>query len=445
MRMLLFLIAATLEASPTHIVDVLYQPNGNPPAVAAGTDITISQTAFVSGNNYYPAFSLSPHPVSDAGGNIDLWLEPNPLGQPYTILYRATNGVLTHEFWTVPIGSSVLKIKDVITSVGPSPPLGFVQLSQLAAGGASLNQVLSFNGTQWVPASLSTLGLEQTANKDQANGYAGLTAGTFLKAAEFPNFTGDCTSSAGTVSLNCSTIHLGGTAHGVVIGQAGSAVAVTGAGTTGYVLTSNGPNADPTFQPAPGGSSYFSGSLTPIVPGNWNTLGSGCTTTTVTGAGGGNALKIVGSTGAQNACGDYTSVAAGDFTHKFVLYAFLSGASDDSEVGVGFSDGGKVEFCAVTRFSTWLLHGIAESALTGGSVTLANGETGSLAMVGPGPIFFQLQRTGTTLKCSWSPDGQNYFVVFNDTAPYLTADRIVAIVDPRGVGVASTNILASYQ
>ncbi len=37
-------------------------------------------------------------------------------------------------------------------------------------------------------------------------------------------------------------------AHGVVIGNGTSAVAVTGAGTTGQVLTSNGASADPTFQ-----------------------------------------------------------------------------------------------------------------------------------------------------------------------------------------------------
>ena len=38
------------------------------------------------------------------------------------------------------------------------------------------------------------------------------------------------------------------TNHGVVLGQAGSAVAVTGAGTAGEVLTSNGASSDPTFQ-----------------------------------------------------------------------------------------------------------------------------------------------------------------------------------------------------
>ncbi len=41
------------------------------------------------------------------------------------------------------------------------------------------------------------------------------------------------------------------TAHGVVIGNTTGAVAVTGAGTSGQVLTSNGASADPTFQDSP--------------------------------------------------------------------------------------------------------------------------------------------------------------------------------------------------
>lgn len=46
------------------------------------------------------------------------------------------------------------------------------------------------------------------------------------------------------------------TAHGVVIGSGTSGVNITGAGTAGQVLTSNGPSADPTFQPAPTDGTY---------------------------------------------------------------------------------------------------------------------------------------------------------------------------------------------
>lgn len=43
-------------------------------------------------------------------------------------------------------------------------------------------------------------GVELQANKDQANGYAGLDASTLLKTAEFPAFTGDVTTTAGSVN-----------------------------------------------------------------------------------------------------------------------------------------------------------------------------------------------------------------------------------------------------
>lgn len=43
------------------------------------------------------------------------------------------------------------------------------------------------------------------------------------------------------------------TNHGVLLGQGASAVAATGAGTAGHVLTSNGASADPTFQAAAAG------------------------------------------------------------------------------------------------------------------------------------------------------------------------------------------------
>jgi hypothetical protein len=77
----------------------------------------------------------------------------------------------------------------------------------------------------------------------------------------------------GTTAASWSTVYIAGsistpvsvanggtgdttlTAHGVLIGNGTSAVSVTGTGTTGQVLTSNGSSADPTFQTASGGSS----------------------------------------------------------------------------------------------------------------------------------------------------------------------------------------------
>ena len=58
-------------------------------------------------------------------------------------------------------------------------------------------------------------------------------------------------------------------AHGVVIGEGTSAVAVTGAGTAGQVLTSNGAAADPTFQGS-GGVRLLSAQGSDTTAGNAN-------------------------------------------------------------------------------------------------------------------------------------------------------------------------------
>lgn len=54
-------------------------------------------------------------------------------------------------------------------------------------------------GSSWFIIEHNLVGAELNSNKDQNNGYAGLTAGALLKTAEFPAFTGDVTTSAGGV------------------------------------------------------------------------------------------------------------------------------------------------------------------------------------------------------------------------------------------------------
>lgn len=192
-----------------------------------------------------------------------------------------------------------------------------------------------------------------------------------------------------------------------------------------------------------GGVTWFGGTVVAPVPGNWNVLGTGCTTSTVTSANGGNALKIIGRTGVQQGCGDYIPQGAGDFTKSFVLYGALNGQVS-SQIGVGFGDGTKAEVCNITTQNTgaFSTNTIQYTNLT----TIAGAAPAEVTyMASPGPIFLQLNRTGTALKCSWSPDGGTYFPLFNDTVPFLTADRLVVVVDPRGSGAASTAIVASFQ
>lgn len=92
-----------------------------------------------------------------------------------------------------------------------------------AAGTAG--QVLTSGGASADPT-WTTISGTGTVTSVTCNG--GLTGGAFT--------------TVGTCSLGSPT------AHGVLVGEGASAIAATGAGTTGQVLTSNGAAADPTFQ-----------------------------------------------------------------------------------------------------------------------------------------------------------------------------------------------------
>ena len=93
----------------------------------------------------------------------------------------------------------------------------------------------------------------------------------------YPCFADSMSGGGGSSLATPVTVSNGGTgaatlaAHGLLVGNTTGAVKVTTAGTAGQVLTSNGASADPTFQPAGGGSG---GGFTA------NTIGSGATSAT---------------------------------------------------------------------------------------------------------------------------------------------------------------------
>lgn len=107
--------------------------------------------------------------------------------------------------------------------------------------------------------------------------------GTAISAAvagDFPtlnqNTTGTASNVTGTVAVangGTGTTTLG--AKGILFGNGTSAVGVTGAGTAGQVLTSNGAGVDPTFQTlsAGGGSVTLIASVTPTAAANIDIFG----------------------------------------------------------------------------------------------------------------------------------------------------------------------------
>lgn len=359
MRLLLALLFAAFvcTATPTTITDTLLQPYNNLPA--AGVDISVTQAAFFSGSTYYPAWSLSPHPATDANGLFSFALEPNPAGQLYVVTMKQSNGVITSSCWNVPASGSPVNIQTVLSTTCGTPPLSIVQLGQLAQGGAIQGNVVTWNNTlkRWeadaggVTASQVQQNMTSCFDSNAADTGAfahpylcnttpsftptGGTvvwlsvttgnAGPFLKVnggalqsivaadgTNLPNnwlsssadglrvfyalrysdisstwvlgdtpgfavggadaltddnciviveaalpgqvFCSPATSNASTGAIGTPDITVSSlTTHGVMIGEGPSPVAAALPGTAGWVLTSNGPNADPTMQAAPSG------------------------------------------------------------------------------------------------------------------------------------------------------------------------------------------------
>jgi len=95
---------------------------------------------------------------------------------------------------------------------------------------------------------------EVATSTPAANAIPKAGSGGTLATGWIPTLNQNTTGTAGGLSVTNDVPH-GGTgvatlaAHGVVLGNGTGAVAVSGPGTSGQVMTSNGASADPTFQP----------------------------------------------------------------------------------------------------------------------------------------------------------------------------------------------------
>ncbi len=142
---------------------------------------------------------------------------------------------------------------------------GYLKITT-AAGVATPATVTSIPGTDITGAALT-----KTDDTNVTLTLGGSAATALLRAASLTlGWTGTLSvprggSGAGTF-----------TAHGVLLGEGTSAFGVTGTGTAGQVLTSNGALADPTFQSASSGTVT---SVAQTVPGGFSISGSPVTTT----------------------------------------------------------------------------------------------------------------------------------------------------------------------
>jgi len=130
---------------------------------------------------------------------------------------------LIQALYVPPVSTPLTAIAPIaIDNTIPTSPVVYMVDSGAAAGSYTLmNGTVTLKGVLSSAASatsgdvITTLGYtpEDVADKDAANGYAGLTAASLLKAAEFPaiSATGDVTgtSTAGTVSIPLSLPNVG--------------------------------------------------------------------------------------------------------------------------------------------------------------------------------------------------------------------------------------------
>lgn len=220
-------------------------------------------------------------------------------------------------------------------------------------------------------------------------------------------------------------------ANGAVLGSPASIVLPSGA--TGTTQSANDNSTKIATTAYVDATKTTKAAIIPITVGNWTTIGSSGTRTDTTGPGGGGAIVIDSTTGANNEYGVTRTVAAGDFSYDFIVYGTI-GNSGNSQIGVGFSNGTAIEgVCIVFAGSIANIGSWKDTALSGGTITGAVGGllSGFLVPTG-GPYIVRLFRTGTALAGSISIDaGISFIPMFNDTGALISADRLFVGANPR--------------
>jgi hypothetical protein len=385
--------------------------SGNNPQVWNWAQTTNNQTAFTYGE------------TTAATGTGDIGVAVKTLAGSTAIPLSVANSLTGSQ--TLP----ALSITPTWNTTGVVDAALLVKVTNTASGTGSLLEDLQVGGTsQW--------SADKAGNTSQIGN---LTTGSTGADSGLHVFYGK---TSGAVALGAADV--AGTAIVYVLPSTN--------GTSGQFLSDLGAATCPTYvtgAPTTCHQTAWEGpSMTPITYANWSTIGTGCTFTQVTGATGGNAWQILGtSAGTQNFCGK-SIAASGTFSHTFLIYPMIPIDTGTAEVAVGFSNGMAVEYCSATWDSN-------DGAFTNGITlaTLSGATPGSAsafpyyAVNGTGPVYFQLSATsGTNLTCKISPDGVNWVqTIFADSTPFLTPSELVVGIDSETATHAATVILESYQ
>lgn len=209
-------------------------------------DSGISTANLLLGNSPFPEAQLVYNDTDLAGGTA------LTLGEIYHDTLTA-NRTLT--FYDATLGTDTpLRVKLRLTVTGGPWTLTFPTSYPVGGEGSIVSRVLQngnhvfkwdyADGKYWLLDSFSPA--VQTGDAGTGLVTLGLMSGTPTFAAA--NLTGTVTVAKGGTGVTTLA------AHGLLIGNGTGAVVVSGAGTVGQVLTSNGASADPTFQAPAGGS-----------------------------------------------------------------------------------------------------------------------------------------------------------------------------------------------
>jgi len=138
------------QSALTQISDTITWPNNTHPS---GT-IVISWGRYTNDANPRQVIFPGSETVSITNGAVNISLFPTAAMLPigcFQVQYRL-NGQASSRYWYVPVSSSPVSLNIVESSVGcPPPSTGIIAPAQISNAGASIGNVLTWNGNYWAP------------------------------------------------------------------------------------------------------------------------------------------------------------------------------------------------------------------------------------------------------------------------------------------------------
>lgn len=303
--LLLLLGAVAAMAQSVTVSDTLYLPNGT----KYSGQLTISWPVPFTGGDGRQIPSGPPISTSVNNGVLSVALEANstatPAGTFYQVVYRPAGSSAITEIWIVPCCSSPVNLSTVRVALPPSPSF-MIALTQLAQGGATSGQCITWGGSAWAVGACGNLPNIVTPGTNTKITYNAQGLVTSAVQANFTDLAGslqltqtplttsqdilfDNAGSLGRLPISLVT-------NGACLGNSGgvwASLACSGGGGTGTVINDTPlPNGQLVIGGTAGGVHVTAGDLS----GDISTSGSTATT-----------LATVNS--AIGTCGDSTHVS----------------------------------------------------------------------------------------------------------------------------------------